>query len=778
MRTSRSFFRARLQRGACILFAGGAAFTAGHAVAQSSPVVSREVVQALPSPSTGALDSALQRLAVNARDAGALVDAGFASLDIGDVDAAVGFFSRADSVDPGNARAQAGLGAAYVRSENPYDALLMFEEAERAGAAPLSLAGDRGLALDLVGDTSSAQGYYRKALAAAPNAEVTRRLAVSLAISGDKSGAEAALLPLLKKQDLAAYRARAFVLAITGDAKGAQQIADQVMPRAMSSKIAPYLRYMPRLTPAQQAAAANFGQFPSVAQIGKQDPRAAKYISNIKRPVQTAATAVAVNSAQSALVPAGEPFGSRSGTKTALASSTPRTVTRGQKAAPVATPRAVASTEFAAAAPPTARAMPSTDTGELPPVSGSTGAYTTTVAAASPPIAGRPYAQARVAAAEPSARPSIAISDYPAPTQAPAAVTTIPGFSKPLSPAAPAGSGASAIASYSAAPANQAASAAYGVQSPQVPAVAAVSAQPAPMAKNAVAVTPAAAVVPAVSSGQMFGPSLAEATRPTTAATPAQALSGASMVAASASSTAGASPTISVAPVMNEALPQTSAVEGVSSASPPPAAPTSPAPSVPPAQISLADAFADFTVPTVAERAPGAVDITRITPLRDPSPVEQAAAAGRSIPTSPQLARDAVAAKETATKAAVAAKGGKLAPADPKVAAAKGGKAANAKDAKPKPPAQPSRVWVQLATGRDAAALGYDWRRMAKGNAELFKGRQAYLTVWGQSNRLLTGPFPTASAAQEFVSKLKKEDVASFVFTSKQGEEVKPLDAR
>ena len=85
---------------------------------------------------------------------------------------------------------------------------------------------------------------------------------------------------------------------------------------------------------------------------------------------------------------------------------------------------------------------------------------------------------------------------------------------------------------------------------------------------------------------------------------------------------------------------------------------------------------------------------------------------------------------------------------------------------------------MQLATGRDTAALGFDWRRMTRGNAELFKGRQGHVAVWGQSNRLLTGPFPTAGAAQDFVTRLKKEDVASFVFTSKEGEEVKPLAAR
>src|SRR3546814_3704866 len=40
--------------------------------------------------------------------------------------------------------------------------------------------------------------------------EVARRLAVSLAISGDRAGFESALLPMLQRQDYAAFRARAF----------------------------------------------------------------------------------------------------------------------------------------------------------------------------------------------------------------------------------------------------------------------------------------------------------------------------------------------------------------------------------------------------------------------------------------------------------------------------------------------------------------------------------------------------------------------------------------
>ncbi|WP_170304593.1 tetratricopeptide repeat protein [Croceicoccus estronivorus] len=560
-------------------------------MAQSSPVVAREVVQPLPPPGTDALNNALQRLAANPRDAGALVDAGFASLNVGDVDAAVGFFSRADAVDPGNARAQAGLGAAYVRSENPYDALLMFEEAEKAGVAPISLAGDRGLAYDLVGDNSSAQLYYRQALAAKSDEEVTRRLALSLAISGDKAGAEAALLPLLEKQDLAAYRARAFVLAITSDAKGAQDIVDRVMPVEMAAKMAPYLRYMPRLTPAQQAAAANFGQFPRAADIGRDDPRVAKYSGKTNR-YQSAA------SSQSALVPSGEPLGA--------AGANGKSAKEAKRAKKSAEPAQTAQANL----PQAASSAPAAPSGELPPVS-RTG--TSEVASAMPTQAGRSTGSA------------------PTPLMSPG--------------------GETAIASYAAGPQPSA--------SRSTPAAA-------PLNKPVPVEIPASTAPPATSA-------MAAASEP------------------------AAETAVAVAPVPTSSVPET------------PAAPR-----------RIVDVFADFSQPVEpAARASGAVDITKITPRREAPP--------------------------------------------PKA------------EPKPKPPAHPSRNWVQVATGRDTKALGFDWRRISRGEAKLFKGRDAYIASWGRTNRLLTGPFPNEGAAQAFVTDLKKAGVDAFTFTSDEGEEVKEL---
>ncbi|MFC3213815.1 tetratricopeptide repeat protein [Novosphingobium panipatense] len=179
-----------------------------------------------------------------------------------------------------NARVKAGLGSAFVLKGDPLSALPHFDAAERAGGTPALMAADRGLAYDLLGDNASAQKYYTQALSAVPSAqadEVRSRLAVSQAIAGNADAAYKTLLPLLNKQDKPGWRTRAFTLAIAGETSEAVDVAGKILPSPLAANIAPYLRYMPRLTPAQQAAAANLGRFPKASEIGRDDPRIAAY---------------------------------------------------------------------------------------------------------------------------------------------------------------------------------------------------------------------------------------------------------------------------------------------------------------------------------------------------------------------------------------------------------------------------------------------------------------------------------------------------------------------
>ncbi|MGQ7828512.1 SPOR domain-containing protein [Altererythrobacter sp. Z27] len=281
---------------------------------------SREVVQSLPTPEVERLRAALQRLASEAESVDALVDAGDASLAVGDLEASLGFFGRALELSPEHARAKLGLASVYLRSRRPLDALQMFAEAERAGAPTDDFLGDLGLVQDLVGNNAQAQQSYRTMLATKPGDDETRRrLAISLAISGDRAGFEAALLPMLQRQDLAAHRARAFGLAILGDAKEASALTGRLMPPDLASRMTPYLDYMPRLTRAQQAAAANLGIFPRAAEIGRDDPNIARVASSADRSAAKAGDRLA---------PRGAPLGERTTTRSLPATQQPEASSR------------------------------------------------------------------------------------------------------------------------------------------------------------------------------------------------------------------------------------------------------------------------------------------------------------------------------------------------------------------------------------------------------------------------------------------------------------------
>ena len=92
--------------------------------------------------------------------------------------------------------------------------------------------------------------------------EVRRRMALSLAISGRREEALAMIEPQLRRQDRAAWRTQAFVLALTGDTTGANQIAARMLPGGGQS-MAPFFARLASLSPAQKAMAVHFGSFPA-----------------------------------------------------------------------------------------------------------------------------------------------------------------------------------------------------------------------------------------------------------------------------------------------------------------------------------------------------------------------------------------------------------------------------------------------------------------------------------------------------------------------------------
>ena len=498
----------------------------------------REVVQSLTPPPAQSLRNALTRLSTNPTDLTALLAAGEAAYALDDVEAATGFFLRAREVAPNNERVASGLARTSLRQNRPVDALRLFAEAERLGASPGSLGADRGLAFDLAGDNASAQAAYRASLSAIEDPETRRRLAISLALSGDAAGFEAALLPLLQAGDRAAFRTRAFGLAALDRADEAVEIAEAMMPADMALRLAPYLQTMARLSRTQKAAAANLGIFPRSADIGRDAP---PLLAGSSNPVRAPAP-----SPDAALTPTGPVMGSR-------------------------------------------------------------------------PI-----------------RPA-------APTPAPVEVT----------PMRPRRAGELQVA-----------------QRPSAQAVppAAASSAPAPQAVRVDEAPPVTIELPPVDT-------------PVASASVAQVAETATPVVIARS--------VEVAP---------------------PPAPPEPS-------ISVADAFGDLAInTTVSTPARGAVDITAIEPAREK-------------------------------------------PA-----------------AKPAAPAHPARYWVQVATGQDRSALAFDWRRIARKADGALDGLGPFAAQWNATNRLLSGPFITAQAAQAMVTRLAEAGIDSFRFDSAQGEVVDRLD--
>ena len=203
-------------------------------------------------------------LAQSPRDYKALVGAGRAALATGDAEVAVGFFGRAADVWPSAAAPKAGMGAALVAMGEASHALTEFERAARLGATVSSFALDRGLARDLLGQQALAQADYTIALAGPDPDEARRRLALSQAISGNRVGALATLIPLAPRHDSATVRVRAFVAALGGDTDGADRTLEANMP-GMASHLDPFFRRLASLSPAQKAAAVHLGIIPSGA---------------------------------------------------------------------------------------------------------------------------------------------------------------------------------------------------------------------------------------------------------------------------------------------------------------------------------------------------------------------------------------------------------------------------------------------------------------------------------------------------------------------------------
>ena len=98
-----------------------------------------------------------------------------------------------------------------------------------------------------------------------------------------------------------------------------------------------------------------------------------------------------------------------------------------------------------------------------------------------------------------------------------------------------------------------------------------------------------------------------------------------------------------------------------------------------------------------------------------------------------------------------------------------------APEPEPAKPAHPRRIWVQLATGRDVRALGFDWRRLSRRAPELLGKFEPHVTPWGRANRLLAGPIANNREARRLVNALSDKGIETFTYTSPEGTEIKEL---
>lgn len=101
-----------------------------------------------------------------------------------------------------------------------------------------------------------------------------------------------------------------------------------------------------------------------------------------------------------------------------------------------------------------------------------------------------------------------------------------------------------------------------------------------------------------------------------------------------------------------------------------------------------------------------------------------------------------------------------------------------AAERKAKLAANPSRSWVQIAAGRDVAALAFDMRRLRRTYADAIGDLSGWTAEWGATNRLLVGPFRKPEDAKAVVAKITKSGGDAFLWQSDAGEEVSKIGVK
>lgn len=623
------------------------------------------MVQQTPSsPAVERLNQNLNRLSRQPTDMEALIGAGMASYELGDAQAANGFFTRANMVNGRDGRAKLGLALVSVALKQPVEAATYFDEADALGVRADAYLPERARAYDLTGQQDKAQRDYALALQRDPgNAELIRAYAVSLGISGKVDLAEAQIRPLLFKSDRAAWRDRTMILAMNGRTTEARRIAQTIMPRNLSDAMDPYLIRMGSLTAAQKAAAVHYGQFPADG----------LRLATVTSPPAAAQAAARVDNASRRPVrgrkkdePATQPA------QPAEDSSLLAAMPRGDAPPPMVQP-----------IPQPARPLPAVASRQASSEDDDPDGWTPAERRRAEQRAQSMGASDPVRAAE-----AVRTGQVVRPVETARALEPV----RAVQPAAP-------VQSVPATP-------------PQ-PAVRSVEAEPIRIGPAPTYATTAARAG-AAAQAPVQGPGLtATAVPPSTPSTP---------VATPAPAAVPAQPGFSSAPP-----------EGASTPAPAP-------------RRTLAQIMAGIEVPESEKVAPPQlVDLNEVAQM--------------------QAARKKAAAEKAKKEALAKAK----AEADAKAKAEA--------EEKARLKANPPRIWVQVATGKDPGALAFDMRRLKKTYSAL-AGEDAFTAEWGATRRLLVGPFATQAKAKALLTDLKKAGNDGFVYQSEAGEVVSSLSGK
>lgn len=180
--------------------------------------------------SAGSADLALNIsngvLAREPRSVPALLSQGDALTVLVRLEEAEASFAKAQALDPESVGAAIGLGRLRLRSD-PAQAQSLFLQVLSREPRNGTVLNNLGIAYDLQGEHTSAQGTYRRALSVDPMMRAAEvNLALSIALSGRPAEAVQLLRPLATDPD-ASPRLRhdlAVVLAMAGDKQGATRI--------------------------------------------------------------------------------------------------------------------------------------------------------------------------------------------------------------------------------------------------------------------------------------------------------------------------------------------------------------------------------------------------------------------------------------------------------------------------------------------------------------------------------------------------------------------------